>query len=58
MAYEEFLYNNWNRKEDYADEIRMPHFEEVDGYVMDAFKEKYRNVQILKKMFEEFRCDH
>lgn len=50
-----FILNNWNRKEEYADEIWMPYFEEIDGYVIDAFKEQYRNVQILKKMFKEFR---
>ncbi|GAA6406721.1 hypothetical protein K040078D81_08380 [Blautia hominis] len=50
-----FYHNNWDRKEEYNDEIWMPYFEEIDGYVMDAFKEEYRNVQILKKMLEEFR---
>lgn len=49
------ILHNWNRKEEYATGIWMPYFEEIEGYVMEAFKEEYRNVQILKRMLEEYR---
>lgn len=29
--------------------------EQITGYNMDAFKEQYRNVQILRRMLEKFR---
>ena len=33
----------------------LPHFPELKGYVMDAFKKEYRDVLIIKRMLEEFR---
>lgn len=50
-----FIFNNWSRKEEYMTEIWMPYFEKIEGYVMEAFEEEYRNVQVLKRMLEEFR---
>lgn len=49
-----FAKRSWERKEDFAQGILLPYFEEVKGYKMTVIKEQYFNVQILKKMFEEF----
>lgn len=46
---------NWDRKEEFANDIWIPHMEQLPGYNMDAFREEYRNVQILRRMLEAFR---
>lgn len=38
-----------------VEHIVVPHMEQLPGYNMDAFREEYRNVQILRRMLEEFR---
>lgn len=53
--FKDFVRANWHRKEEYATDIWIPHMEQINGYNMDAFKEQYRNVQILKRMLEKFR---
>ena len=46
---------NWYRKDAFANDIWIPHMEQLPGYNMDAFREEYLNMQILRKMLEEFR---
>lgn len=46
---------NWSRKEDYSEGIQIPYIEQIPGYKMEVFKERFRNVQILKRMLDEFR---
>ena len=53
--FKDFVRANWYRKEEYATDIWIPHMEQINGYNMDAFKEQYRNVQILRRMLEKFR---
>lgn len=53
--FKDFVRANWYRKEEYAADIWIPHMEQINGYNMDAFKEQYRNVQILRRMLEKFR---
>ena len=53
--FKEYLKLNWDKKENYIDNIWLPYFEEVDGYNMDAIKEEYLNSQILQKMLVVFR---
>lgn len=53
--FKDFVRANWHRKEEYAIDIWIPHMEQINGYNMDAFKEQYRNVQILRRMLEKFR---
>lgn len=50
-----YIFQNWYRKEEFSDNIRLPYFEPIEGYDMDACKEIYRNVQVLRKMLDEFR---
>lgn len=50
-----YVRNNWNRKEEFANDIWIPYMEELPGYNMDAFREEYKTMQILRIMLEEFR---
>lgn len=52
-----YVKENWGRKEEFANSIWIPHMEQLSGYNMDAFREEYRNVKILRKMLEAFRRD-
>lgn len=55
-AFKKYAITNWKNKESFInEEILMPYFEEIPGYNMDAFKEEYRNVQILRIMLTCFR---
>ncbi|WP_461811703.1 hypothetical protein [Faecalimonas sp.] len=55
QRFRNYVRKNWDRKEDFANNIWIPYMEQLPGYNMDAFREEYRNMQILRKMFEEFR---
>lgn len=46
---------NWLRKDNYSEGILIPHMEQIPGYKMEVFKERFRNVQILKRMLNEYR---
>lgn len=46
---------NRDRKDEFENDIWIPHREQLLGYNTDAFREEYRNVQIFRKMLEEFR---
>lgn len=48
---------NWDRKGEFTNDIWIPHLESLPGYNMDVFREEYRNMQILRKMLEEFRIN-
>ncbi len=50
-----YVRNNWNRKEEFANDIWLPYMEGVPGYNMDVFCEEYKTMQILRRMLEEFR---
>lgn len=50
-----YVRKNWDRKEEFAKDIWLPYMEQLPGYNMDAFREEYRNMQILRKMLGEFR---
>lgn len=50
-----YVRENWYRKDAFANDIWIPHMEQLPGYNMDAFREEYLNMQILRKMLEEFR---
>lgn len=53
--FKEFVLHNWCNKEKYCSNIWTPHFEEIEGYVMDVIKEEYLNSQILQHMLNAFR---
>jgi len=46
---------NWGDKERFSKDIWLPHFPEIEGYIMKEFEKQYLNVQILKRMLQEFR---
>ena len=50
-----YVRNNWTRKEEFENDIWIPYMEELPGYNMNAFREEYKIMQILKRMLEEFR---
>lgn len=50
-----FVAQNWENKQEYNKNIRVPYFEEIEGYNMDVIKEEFLNSQILKNMFNQFR---
>lgn len=53
--FKKYLKLNWKNKQCYMDNIRLPYFEEIEGYNMYAIKEDYTNSQILQKMLDVFR---
>lgn len=55
IAFEKFVLENWNLKDNFSKDIWLPHFPQIDDYNMDAFKKEYLNMQILKKMFAVFQ---
>ena len=50
-----YVRENWERKDEFANDIWIPHMDQIPGYNMDAFREEYLNVQILRRMLQEFR---
>jgi len=55
QMFRKFALEEWPQKEKYADSIWLPYFEQIPGYNMEAFRDQYKNVQILRKMLEAFR---
>ncbi|WZL75052.1 ATP-binding protein [Clostridiaceae bacterium 35-E11] len=53
--FKNYVIKNWANKENFSINIWLPHFPEIDGYIMEEFKKQYYNVQILKRMLSEFR---
>ncbi len=54
-SFKNFVLDNWKYKNNYSENIWMPHFPQIENYNMDKFKEQYLNIQILKRMFSEFK---
>ena len=50
-----YVRKNWNRKDEFTNDIWIPYMEQLPGYNMDAFREEYKNMQILKRMLDKFR---
>ena len=46
---------HWYRKDELANNIWIPYMEQLPGYDMEAFRKEYLNMQILRRMLEEFR---
>lgn len=53
--FKKYVIEHWETKEDFAKNIRIPYMKELPGYNMEAFKQQYRDIQIMRKMLEEFR---
>ena len=54
-AFKAFVRENWSKRDQYLENIWIPYIEQIQGYNMEAFREEYRNVQILRRMLEAFR---
>jgi len=54
-SFKNYVETKWASKKDFSMNIWLPHFPEIDGYIMEEFKKQYYNVQILKRMLAEFR---
>lgn len=54
-SFKKYVKSVWSDNYKYSQKIWVPHIPEIKGYITDAFKEEYRNVQILKNIFEEFK---
>ncbi|EON70475.1 helix-turn-helix domain-containing protein [Lysinibacillus sphaericus] len=55
-AFKRYVLSVWNDNHKYSQDIWTPYIPEIKGYITDAFKEQYRDVQILKNIFEEFKA--
>lgn len=53
--FKNYVLINWGYKKQFEKDIWLPHFPEIKGYIMKEFEKQYRDVQILKKMFDEFK---
>ena len=50
-----YVEKNWNKKNEFANDIRIPYMDQLPGYNMNVFQEEYSNMQILRRMLEAFR---
>jgi len=54
-SFKEYVLSVWHDNHKYSQNIRIPHIPEIKGYITDAFKKEYKEVQILKNIFKEFK---
>jgi len=54
-SFENYVQNIWHKKDKFTADIWLPHFPEIEGYIMEEFKKQYHNVQVLKRMLAEYR---
>ncbi len=57
-AFKEYALSIWHLHEQYSNNIWLPYFPKIEGYIMEEFEKQYKNVQILKRMFDEFKDIH
>jgi Putative DNA-binding domain len=53
--FKNYVVENWEYKEQIQKDIRLPYFPKIEGYSMKEIEKQYRDVQILKRMFDEFK---
>ena len=54
-SFKEYAASKWSERQNYLEDVILPHMELPQGYCEDAFKEDYENAIILKKMLDEYR---
>lgn len=54
-SFKEHVLSVWHDNHKYSQGIHIPYIPEIEGLIMDGYKEQYKNVQILKNIFEEFK---
>lgn len=52
-SFKEYVLSVWHNNHKYSQDIWIPYIPEIEGHTV--YKERYRNVQILKNIFEEFK---
>ncbi|MGE7840716.1 ATP-binding protein [Lysinibacillus sp. NPDC093712] len=57
-SFKEYVLSVWHDNHKYSQSIRIPHIPEIMSYITDEFKKEYKNVQILKNIFEEFKLNN
>ncbi|MGJ0909204.1 AlbA family DNA-binding domain-containing protein [Clostridium botulinum] len=57
-AFKKYVLKNWANKERFSENIWLPHFSQIEGYRMEEFKKQYWNVQVLKRMLDEFKIKY
>lgn len=55
LLFKEFAAEEWKNKANYEDNINLPYFPELKGYLMSEFERQYKDVQILQRMLKKFR---
>ncbi|MGE6513354.1 AlbA family DNA-binding domain-containing protein [Lysinibacillus sphaericus] len=55
-AFKEYVLSIWDDNHKYSQGIHIPYIPEIKGLRTEVFKEQYKNVQILKNIFEEFKA--
>ncbi len=55
MKFNDFVITNYEKYNVDAFSDRLPHFPDLEGYNMDAFKKDYLQSQLLQQMLKEFR---
>ena len=57
QLFNDYVKIHWSNQEVFENDIFIPYMEQIPGYNMEAFKNQYKNVQILRKMLESFRSE-
>ncbi|WP_025115373.1 AlbA family DNA-binding domain-containing protein [Lysinibacillus fusiformis] len=57
-AFKGYVLSVWKNHPLHSHDIWTPYIPEIKGLRTEVFKEQYRNVQILKNIFEEFKCNN
>ena len=57
-SFDRFVEGNYSYYNASDLEENLPHFPNIEGYVMSAFKKEYIDALILKKMLNDFRADY
>lgn len=55
-SFKQYAVSVWQDHFKCSQNILIPHIPEINGFITDAFKEEYKNVQILKSIFEEYKA--
>lgn len=54
-SFKAYAASKWSERQNYLEDVILPHIELPQGYCEDAFKEDYENAIVLKKMLDEYR---
>lgn len=58
IEFENYVLVEWSNKSEYENDIHLPHFPHLEGYVDGAFEKEYKDVQILKRIFDKFKINN